>query len=76
MSFTLSEKVFPLKYIAGISRARLKVGAYGTDMQNLQYNELASVYDIMLLAAENHDQVVFLDQIHDYLKILNPKENV
>jgi hypothetical protein len=70
-----SENVFPLKYIAGISRSRLKVGAYGKEMPSNKYKELASIYDIMLLADDNHDQIVFLDQIHEYLTILNPKEN-
>jgi hypothetical protein len=70
-----SENVFPLKYIAGISRARLKVGAYGKDLPGQQYKELAAIYDIMMLAEENHNQIVFLDQIHEYLTILNPKEN-
>jgi len=71
-----SENVFPLKYIAGVSRSRLKVGAYGKEMPGLKYKELASIYDIMLLAEDNHDQIVFLNQIHEYLTILNPKENV
>lgn len=71
-----SEKVFPLKYIAGVSRARLKVGAYSQEMPGRKYKELASIYDIMLLAGENHDQIIFLDNIHEYLNMLNPKENV
>ena len=71
-----SEKVFPLKYIAGMSRARLKVGAYGKELPVEEYTELSSIYDIMLLAESSHDQVVFLDNIHEYLTILNPKENV
>lgn len=71
-----SERAFPLKYIAGLSRSRLKVGAYGKDTQGDDYKELALIYDIMLLAEENHDQIIFLDQIHEYLTILNPKENV
>jgi hypothetical protein len=71
-----SENVFPLKYIAGVSKARLKVGAYGKEMPGKKYNDLASIYDIMLLAEENHDQIAFLDNIHEYLTILNPKENV
>ena len=71
-----SENVFPLKYIAGMSKARLKVGAYNKEMPGKKYNELAEIYDIMLLTGENHDQIVFLDNIHEYLTILNPKENV
>ena len=70
-----SEKVFPLKYIAGMSKARLKVGAYSNEMPGKQYKELASIYDIMLLSQENHDQIKFLDNIHEYLNMLNPKEN-
>lgn len=71
-----AENVFPLKYIAGLSKARLKVGAYSKDMPGKKYNELAGIYDIMMLAEENHDQIAFLDNIHEYLTILNPKENV
>jgi hypothetical protein len=71
-----SENVFPLKYIAGVSKARLKVGAYGKEMPGKKYNDLTAIYDIMLLAEENHDQIAFLENIHEYLTILNPKENV
>ena len=70
-----SENVFPLKFIAGISRSRLKVGAYEKEMPGQKYKELAAIYDIMLLSGENHDQIAFLEQIHEYLSILNPKEN-
>ena len=71
-----SENVFPLKFISGMSKARLKVGAYGNEMKGKKYTELSEIYDIMLLAQEPHDQVTFLDNIHEYLTILNPKENV
>jgi len=71
-----SENVFPLKYIAGMSKARLKVGAYSDTTTGKKYNQLAEIYDIMLLAEEIHDQIAFLENIHEYLTILNPKENV
>jgi hypothetical protein len=71
-----SENVFPLKYISGMSKARLKVGSYSSDMPGRQYKEQSSIYDIMLLAEENHDQILFLENIHEYLNLLNPKENV
>ena len=71
-----SEHVFPLKFVASVSKARLKVGAYGKDLPVKNYNELSAIYDIMMLAEENHDQITFLDNIHEYLTILNPKENV
>jgi hypothetical protein len=71
-----SEKIFPLKYIAGMSKSRLKVGAYNNEMPVKQYKELSSIYDIMLLAGEHHEQISFLDNIHEYLTMLNPKENV
>jgi len=71
-----SENVFPLKYLAGMSRARLKVGAYSKEMEEKKYRDLAGIYDIMLLADDHHDQKVFLENIHEYLTILNPKENV
>lgn len=70
-----SENVFPLKYVAGMSKARLKVGAYKKDMPGKKYDELSEIYDIMLLSEENHDQINFLDNIHEYLTILNPKED-
>jgi hypothetical protein len=70
-----SEDVFPLKYIAGISNARLKVGAYTKMMEERKYKDLTGIYDVMLLADDNHDQIVFLDNIHEYLSILNPKQN-
>jgi hypothetical protein len=70
-----SEHVFPLKYIASMSKARLKVGAYGKEMPGKNYKELSSIYDIMLLTEDNHDQIAFLDNIHEYLTILNPKTN-
>jgi len=70
-----SESIFPLKYIAGLSKARLKVGAYGNNMPAQKYKELSAIYDIMLLAEDSHDQIVFLNQIHEYLNILNPKQD-
>lgn len=71
-----SDKVFPLKYISGMSKARLKVGAYSSEMPGKQYKEQSLIYDIMVLAEENHDQIIFLENIHEYLNLLNPKENV
>jgi hypothetical protein len=71
-----SEKVFPLKYISGMSKARLKVGAYSSELPGKNYKDQSSIYDIMLRAEENYDQITFLDNIHEYLNILNPKENV
>lgn len=70
-----SKEVFPLKYVAGMSKASLKVGAYNSEIPVKQYKELSSIYDIMLLAEEPHDQIKFLDNIHEYLILLNPKEN-
>ena len=71
-----SDRVFPLKYIAGMSGARLKVGAYSREMPGKQYKEHSLIYDIMLLSEENHDQIIFLENIHEYLNLLNPKDNV
>ena len=71
-----SDKVFPLKFIAGNSKARLKVGAYTNALPAGDYNLLTSIYDILLLAEEDHNQISFLENIHDYLTILNPKKNV
>jgi hypothetical protein len=71
-----SENVFPLKYIAGLSGSRLKVGAYHDQMGDAKYRDLGKIYDIMMLANDNYNQIEFLDQVHEYLTILNPKENV
>ncbi len=70
-----SEKIFPLHYIAGMSRARLKVGPFSQDVNGLGESDLTGIYDILLRTEVGHDQVGFLDIIHDYLTILNPKEN-
>jgi len=71
-----SDSAFSLKYIAGLSKARLKVGAYNREMEEAKYKELAGIYDIMLMSDENHDQAAFLNTIHEYLTILNPKKDV
>lgn len=63
-----SADCFPLKYIACRSLARLRVGPY-TDADKVYY-------DLMIHPEEPHDQNTFLQQVHDYLMILNPKENV
>lgn len=70
-----SDTVFPLKYIAGISKAGLKAGAYNNEHAGSHFNDLSKIYDIMLKTDEDHDQVSFLENIHEYLTILNPKEN-
>jgi hypothetical protein len=70
------DNVFPLKYIAGLSIARLKVGAYSQASQAEKYGDLARIYDIMLLSDNHHNQITFLDNIYEYLTILNPKEDV
>jgi hypothetical protein len=71
-----SENVFPLKYVAGLSKSRLKVGAYHMEMSDAKYKELGNIYDIMILVEDDHNQAEFLEQVHEYLTILNPKENV
>ena len=57
----------PLKYIAAQSAARLKVGPYAEKDQD--------IYDLMIHTEEVHDQGKFLDNVHEYLTILNPKED-
>jgi hypothetical protein len=71
-----SEDVFPLKYIAALSKSRLKVGAYHNEMVEAKYKELGNIYDIMMMVEDNHNQIEFLNQVQEYLTILNPKENV
>lgn len=58
----------PLKYVAALSKARLKVGKFHPDDKE--------IYDLMIDSGEEHDQKTFLNDIHEYLIILNPKEDV
>jgi hypothetical protein len=69
------DSVFPLRYIAGMSIARLKAGAYINELPGKNFSDLASIYDIMLKTEPDHNQIAFLENIHEYLTILNPKEN-
>jgi hypothetical protein len=62
-----SHSCFPLKYVAGRSNARLRVGPF-TDADK-------AYYDLMIQPEDPHDPVKFLQQVHEYLMILNPKEN-
>lgn len=70
-----SEKAFPLHYVAGLSKARLKVGPFSQDLSGLGENDLVRIYDILLRAEVDHDQISFLETIHEYLTILNPKSD-
>jgi hypothetical protein len=70
-----SEKIFPLHCVAGLSRARLKVGPFSQELTGLGENDLTNIYDILMRTEVNHDQIGFLETIHEYLTILNPKEN-
>lgn len=70
-----SERIFALHYVAGMSKARLKVGPFSQDLTGLGENDLISIYDILMRTEVNHDQISFLETIHEYLTILNPKED-
>ncbi|MBW6460304.1 MAG: hypothetical protein K0B08_06990 [Bacteroidales bacterium] len=70
-----SENVFPLKFIAAISKARLRAGSYHNDQSGLKKGNLTGIYDVLIKTDENHDQVKLLEDIHEYLLILNPREN-
>ena len=63
-----SSQCFPLKYIACRSSSHLIVGPYADKDKDL--------YDVMVQPEATHDQNKFLQQVHDYLTILNPKEDV
>ena len=63
-----SSQCFPLKYIACRSASRLVVGPYAEVDKDY--------YDVMVQPEVEHDQTKFLQQVHDYLTILNPKEDV
>lgn len=70
-----SEKIFPLHYVAGLSRAKLKVGPFSQDLSGFSENDLIRIYDILLRTEVDHNQAYFLEIIHEYLTILNPKED-
>lgn len=59
--------LFPLKYIAALSKAKLRVGPYRQEDEN--------IYDLMIQTEEMHNQEDFLNHVHEYLTILNPREN-
>ncbi|MBP7679286.1 MAG: hypothetical protein KA096_02595 [Bacteroidales bacterium] len=71
-----SEDIFPLKYIAGMSKAKLKAGAYNNVAADDNFKALSQIYDIMLKSEPIHNQISFLGIINDYLSILNSKGNV
>lgn len=58
---------FPMKYISANCLARLKVGVFSEKDK--------AIYDVMIHSAEPHDQRRFLKDVHDYLSIINTKEN-
>jgi len=58
---------FPLKYAANKTTAGLKVGPYSDDDKDY--------YDVLITTQDEHEQEKFLYQVHEYLSILNPKEN-
>ena len=62
-----SAQCYPLKYILARSVSPLKVGPFTENDKEL--------YDIMIKPDDHHDQVKFLHQVHEYLSILNPREN-
>lgn len=67
-----SEEVFPLKYISAVSKARLKAGSYFKEIPGQSHHDPSRIYDILVLTDAEHDQIKFLDDIHQYLTILNP----
>lgn len=71
-----SEDIFPLKYIAGMSKAKLKAGAYNNVAADDNFKALSQIYDIMLKSEPIHNQISFLGIINEYLSILNSKGNV
>lgn len=62
-----SSDCFPLKYICARSVSHLRVGPYTEQDKDF--------YDVMIKQEDHHDQGRFLQQVHQYLTILNPKEN-
>lgn len=54
---------FPIRYVAGLSRARLKVGRFG--------EKYSGIYDFMLNVESNISLEVFIEEITHYLNIIN-----
>ena len=57
----------PLSFLASRVKASLRVGVYSESD--------VDIYDVMIHSGKVHDQKKFLKDVHDYLTILNPKED-
>jgi len=58
---------YPLQYISGVSKARLKVGRF--EKNNLD------IYDVMIQLEKNTKLDKYINEVHYYLSILKPKNN-
>ncbi len=58
---------YPLQYISGVSKAKLKVGRIG--------EKNSDIYDIMLKNEKNTKLDKFINEVHHYLSILKSKNN-
>lgn len=70
-----SERVFPLKYIAASSRARLKAGSYFESDPEDPACGLRAIYDILLKTDDPHDQGELLRNFNEYIIMLNPRDH-
>lgn len=69
------ESLFPLQYVAGMSKSKLKAGTYNQNNPEEPGNLMPAIYDILIKSEPPHNQVECLKNIHDYLMMLNPHEN-
>ncbi len=70
-----SEQVFPLKYIAASSKARLKAGSYSESDPEDPACSLRAIYDILLKTDDPHDQGELLRNFNEYIIMLNPRDH-
>ncbi|MCK4361542.1 MAG: hypothetical protein KAV70_07330 [Bacteroidales bacterium] len=59
---------YPLQYISGMSKAKLKVGRFGENNSD--------IYDVMIQNEKNSNLDKYINEVHHYLSILKPKNNV
>lgn len=66
INFSLNDS-FPLKYIASLSKAKMKIGAH------IESNE--AIYDLLIRQPEGKSFKFFMRQVDHYLGIINKQHN-
>lgn len=66
------EDNFSMKYIAAVSRAKLKAGSYYHILPGESKNDPADIYDLLIREEDERDPLKTLENIRQYLTILKP----